>query len=161
MSKARSPVRIGLAIGVVVAAVLFALVYFQSLPLSDEDRAALVLSKDIGFPAKQENETLSKRRTWSGATELHYRAHGLGKREIATLDETNFAYFARTSALTGFAGIKIGGRSGFALAAAKTNRCASVTCASRGPTTAIGPTIAPRSVRSCWSASAARCISSA
>src|SRR4051794_28384284 len=116
MSRARSPVRIGLAVGAAVAAVLFALVYFQSLPLSDADRAALVSSKDIGFPAKQENETFSKRRAWSGATELHYRARGLGKREIATLDETNFAYFVRSSALTGFEAIKIGGRSGFALA---------------------------------------------
>ena len=119
MSRPRPPLRIAVPAACIAAVALFAVFYLKPMEVSDADRAALVLSKDIGLPAPDGNETFSKSRTMSAATELHYRAFALGTHGRGTLDEITFDYFAQPSAVLGFKSIALGGKGGFALAAGK------------------------------------------
>lgn len=99
---------------------LLGVVYLLKLrtqPMGDGDYAALIRAKDLGFAASDENESFEKRAMLDGTTEVHYRAHGLGAHQRATIDEMTFAYMTSANAVLGFEGMRIGGSKSFELAA--------------------------------------------
>jgi hypothetical protein len=107
------------AVVVIVVAIGFLVQRMQPLPLDDDDLAALVRSKELGFPAKPEDEVMEKSRTFNGAIKVHYHARALGSRQRSSVDQVNMTYPDSVHAAIGFEGMKIGGTSAFALAADK------------------------------------------